>query len=139
MDRMPTDRECAIVKEVVEAATKQRFPEAEILGVKVEGLLDRYNHDPYYHVHVVCDTPSGELDSEKTISTTRNLRPKLEEAGLLGCPVVIYIPKKYGNCSGHLRTRIAACRNCPSPHFVEISVRMIEHAKTVEIMAVSAI
>ena len=99
MDRLPTDQECAKVEKLIEAATKQRFPEAEILGVTVEGLLDRYNHDPYYHVRVVFDTPSGELDIAKTLSTARNLRPKLEEAGLFGYPIVKYIPKKFAeNC-----------------------------------------
>lgn len=94
MSRMPTDQECAKAEKVIEKVTKQRFPEADILEVKVEGHLDREDPDPYFLVRVIFDSPSGKLDSAKRRSSSRTLRPKLEEVGLFAYPAVTYVPKE---------------------------------------------
>ena len=95
MSRMPTDQECAKAEKVIEEVTKQCFPEADILEVKVEGHLDRDDPDPYFLVRIIFDSPSGELDSVKSRRSSQLLRPKLEEVGLFAYPAVTYVPKKY--------------------------------------------
>ena len=93
MGKMPTDKDCANVKKAVEEVSRMLFPELDIVRVEVRGDLDRFDmdEDPLYFVEVIFDNPYDDLDSKRTWDTVDHLRPKMDELGIEGYPIVDYL------------------------------------------------
>ena len=93
MGKMPTEKDCAIVKKSVEEVSRMLFPELDIVRVEVRDDFGRFDMDgdPLYVVRVIFDNPYEELDAKRTWETVRHLRPKLDELGIEGYPLVDYL------------------------------------------------
>ena len=96
MGKMPTEKDCANVKKAVEEVSRRLFPELDIVRVEVRGDIDRFDmdEDPLYLVRVIFDNPYEELDAKRTWDTVRQLRPKMDELGIEGYPIVDYLSKE---------------------------------------------
>ena len=94
MDATPTEEDCAKVEKVVKVSSIKHFPDANIVRVEAKGAVDDHDGDPIYRVRVIYDSSFDSIPAERAVSFSTAVQPKLEELGLYGFPVILYVPKK---------------------------------------------
>ena len=93
-DAMPTEEDCAKVRQVAEKLSKEHFPHANIVRVKVRGGASYLDGDPVYYIRIVYDSSFDSIPVDRSFEFKSELDFKLEELGLMGLPNVSYVLKE---------------------------------------------
>lgn len=93
-DAMPTEEDCAKVRLVVENLSKEQFPQANIVRVKVRGGASYIDGAPIYFIRIVYDSPFDSIPVDRSLDFNCVLSSKLKELGLMGLPNVSYVLKE---------------------------------------------
>jgi hypothetical protein len=84
-------RDLEKIRDIVREFVAGELAPVEVLDVQIEESVDRSGEE-YLRVGVLYDGVSKDLDTRKTVSMIRLLRPILfEKAGETGFPVISYI------------------------------------------------
>lgn len=81
------------ILETVASLVRERFPNAEIIDVKITEDTD-YEDDVVLCVQVVFEAEGDRLDAGATSSLLRYLRPKLSDIGVAAFPVMSFVSRK---------------------------------------------
>ena len=93
-DAMPTEEDCAKIRQVAEKLSKEHFPQANIVRVKVRGGASYLDGDPVYFIRIVYDSSFDSIPVDRSFEFKSELDFKLEELGLKGHPNVSYVLKE---------------------------------------------
>ena len=93
-DAMPTEEDCAKVRQVAEKLSKEHFLHANIVRVKVRARASYLDGDPIYFIRIVYDSPFDSIPVDRSFEFKSELRSKLKELGLNGLPNVSYVLKE---------------------------------------------
>jgi len=89
------DKILQVIKEIV----KSRFPDANILSVKV-AADESSDGGRVLNVTVVFESASGSIDPHRAAGLIRHTRPKLREAGEEAFPIFSFMTKSDAEIAG---------------------------------------
>lgn len=81
------------LEEIISGIVKERFADAIIDSVKVEGDFD-YDGERILRVTVVFESEIAKLDPSRLAGLTRHVRPKIEKRRDAGFPIFRFMSKR---------------------------------------------
>ena len=90
MDKLPTDRDCALASKLAVSLASESFPHARIVRADVKSDWD-HDGDPVLWMRLVMDIPNGNhLDSEAKYQFDLRMSRELEDIGIVADTVTTY-------------------------------------------------